>query len=71
MDNRTPLEKIPLPFNKEISFEEIVYDNGFRMLRMTIREGRRFTTLELDEMSATRWRNAMSAWLTPEKEHKS
>ena len=39
---------IQAPYAKEIRLEELRFESGMRLLRTTIREGRRFTTLDLD-----------------------
>ena len=63
MDEKTQeLDRFPAPFNKDISLSEIIYENGFPMLKIQIREGRRFTTLELDPATAEHWGQAMSDW---------
>jgi len=58
----SPLEKIQAPWNKEISLDEVVYEGGFKMVRMRIKEGRRFTDLELDSETASRLSAVISAW---------
>lgn len=63
----TPLEKIQAPWNKEISLDEVVYEGGFKMLRMRIKEGRRFTDLELDPETAARLSATIGAWASSEQ----
>jgi len=50
------------PFNKEIQLEEAPFEGGMTLLRVRIKEGKRFTTLELDPATATTWAEAMLAW---------
>ena len=52
---------IPLR-NVEIRLEEVRYEGGMAMLQLKIREGRRFTILELDADTARHWGQAMAAW---------
>ncbi len=54
---------IQAPYAKEIRLEELRFESGMRLLRTTIREGRRFTTLDLDPRAAELWSNAMRDWL--------
>lgn len=58
----TEIDRFPAPFNKEVVIEEVAYDNGFHLLRMRIREGRRFTVVDLDHRTATRWGELMARW---------
>ena len=53
--------KVPLR-NVEIKLEDVRYEGGMRMLQLKIREGRRFTVLELDPETARHWGGAMSKW---------
>lgn len=57
-----PLDHIEAPFNKQIELFEGVHDNGVRLLRLRIREGNRFTTMELDPDTARRWGAVMTDW---------
>ena len=58
------LEKFRIPLgNQEIELQQI--DNaagGMSLLRIRIREGRRFTIFEIDPATAQRWGNAMRQW---------
>lgn len=58
----TRLEQFSAPYGREIILEDVVHESGMRMLRMRIREGSRFTILDLDPETASRWGAAMSAW---------
>lgn len=54
--------KFNAPFNKEISISESTYEGGMPLLSVRIKEGKRFTTLELDAETATTWADAMRRW---------
>ena len=41
---------------------EVHYESGMRLLRVRIREGRRFPIMDLDPSTAAHWGSAMSAW---------
>ncbi len=64
----TDLETIEAPWSKQVTLQTIAYEGGMTALRMRIKEGSRFTDLELDPATATRiarllldWANAESA----------
>ncbi|ROR32178.1 DUF6967 family protein [Inmirania thermothiophila] len=56
------LGRLQAPYGREVQVRELVYDNGFRMLRLIIREGRRFTTVDLDPVSARAWAALLQRW---------
>jgi len=58
----TRLKKFSAPYGKEVTLENVAYDNGMRVLRIHIREGNRFTVMDVDENTASRWGAAMTAW---------
>jgi hypothetical protein len=67
----TPLERFQAPYGREVELLEVLYESGMRLLRVRIREGRRFTILDLDPSTAAQWANAMSAWAGRDKsEHR-
>jgi len=41
----TRLGKYTAPYGKEVTLENITYENGMRVLRVHIREGNRFTVM--------------------------
>ena len=58
----TRLEKFPAPYGKEVTLENVAYENGMRVLRIHIREGSRFTVMDIDAGTASHWGAAMTAW---------
>ena len=58
----TLLTTIDAPYGKRVVLENVDYESGLKMLRIRIREGNRFTVLDLDADTAVRWSTAMSAW---------
>ncbi len=56
------LEKFPAPLGGEVELLEARYEGGVNMLRVRIRQGSRFTDLDLDPVTAARWGAAMTAW---------
>ncbi len=58
----TRLERFQAPYGREVELAEVLYDGGMKLLRLRIREGKRFTILDLDPDTAAHWGGAMSAW---------
>jgi len=56
------LDAFAAPYGRKISLESVDHESGLRMLRIRIREGRRFTVIDIDESTATRWGSVMSTW---------
>jgi hypothetical protein len=50
------------PYGREILIDEVAFESGMSLLRVTIREGRRFTILDIDADTAALWGNAMVSW---------
>lgn len=59
----TLIDEFPAPFNRHIKVHEVCYDNGFRLMRILIREGKRFTTFDLDTDTARKWGKMMLQWV--------
>jgi hypothetical protein len=53
---------IDAPYGRRIRLDEVAYDSGMTLLRVTIREGGRYTILELDAAAAAHWGAAMKDW---------
>ena len=58
----TDVERFNAPYGKEVAIEEVDYENGFKMLRMRIREAKRFTTVDLDPVTAAHWGKILVDW---------
>lgn len=58
----TRLEKFSAPYGKEVILENVAYENGMCVLRVHIREGNRFTVMDIDENTASTWGAAMTGW---------
>ncbi len=61
---KTPIDMIAAPYGREIRLAEVEFESGMRLLRVTIREGTRYTILELDAATASRWAQSMGDWAT-------
>ncbi len=58
----TSLEKFDAPWGRQIELQDVRYESGLRLMRVRIREGNRFTILELDDSTAAGLARAMSSW---------
>ena len=58
----TTLDKFTAPWGREVTLESIEHESGLCMLRIRIREGRRFTVMDIDQETARHWSAVMSAW---------
>jgi len=58
----TRLDKFIAPYGKEVTLENVDYENGMRVLRVHIREGNRFTVMDIDDKTASNWGAAMLNW---------
>lgn len=56
------LETITAPYGREVRLEDVKFESGMQLLRITIREGRRITTLDIDAQTASAWSEAMARW---------
>jgi hypothetical protein len=58
------LEKFRVPLgNQEVELQQIDHvEGGMGLLRIRIREGRRFTIFDIDPATALRWSDAMRRW---------
>ncbi len=61
-ETTTRLDKFMVPYGREIILENIEYENGMRVLRLRIREGNRFTIMDLDPDSAGQLGLALCDW---------
>ena len=59
---KTPLKTILAPYGRQIRLEDVAYESGMKLLRLTIREGGRYTILEIDAPTARDWAEAMRKW---------
>lgn len=57
-----PLDRFPAPFGKQVELQEVALENDVTLLRVRIREGSRFTVMDLDPVTAKRWGETMTEW---------
>jgi len=60
----TELSKIQVPLGgQQIELQQIDHaEDGMSMLRVRIREGKRFTIFDIDPATAEQWASAMQQW---------
>jgi len=58
----TTLEKFIAPYGREVTLENVDYENDTRVLRIRIREGNRFTVMDINPETAEKWGEVMIAW---------
>jgi len=58
------LDRFQAPFGAEVEVIEVLAENDVQLLRIRIKEGSRFTDLELDPATALHWGNLMTSWAT-------
>jgi len=58
----TELDKFTAPYGREVTLENINYENGMRVLRIHIREGNRFTVMDINDTVAQQWGGVMTEW---------
>lgn len=66
----TALKKIKVPFGgQEIDLQQIDHvEGGMSLLRIRIREGKRFTIFDIDPATAQQWADAMQRWAASQEQ---
>jgi len=62
----TEIEKLTAPYGKEIVIQDVAYENGMHVMRVRIREGRRFTIFDLDVNTASKLKDVFGDWIKDE-----
>ncbi len=68
---KTRIATVEAPYHREVWLDDVQFDSGMRLLRVTIKEGRRFTQLDLDAATADRWGQSMLDWARRTEEGQS
>jgi len=56
------LDQFAAPYGRDIKLEAVEHDSDLHMLRLHIREGNRFTVMDIDRDTAVRWAKVMHTW---------
>lgn len=59
---KSRIATVDAPYRREIWLDDLQFESGMRLLRVTIKEGRRFTQFDLDAATADRWAQIMLDW---------
>ncbi|MEK7811995.1 MAG: hypothetical protein AAB278_09325 [Pseudomonadota bacterium] len=73
MAQTTALAKFKVPLgSQEIELQQIDHaEGGMSLLRLRIREGKRFTIFDIDPETAVQWAQAMQDWAATQSAQKS
>jgi hypothetical protein len=52
IDNLTNISEHELPYGRKLDLKNLDHESGLQMLRLTFREGKRITIIDLDSDSA-------------------
>ncbi len=58
----TRLERCQAPYGREVELQEVLFEGGMKLLQLRIREGKRFTIMDLDPETAAHWARVMGDW---------
>ena len=69
MTSITELDKLTVPLGgQQIELQQIDHAaGGMSLLRVRIREGKRFTIFDIDAQTAERWSATMQSWVANQK----
>ena len=67
-EEKQRLETLVAPFGREIRLDEVRFESGMRLLRVTVREGKRITQLDIDANTANAWADVMKQWAARQTE---
>ncbi len=56
------IEEFTAPYNRIVKMENVAHESGMQMLRLHIREGRRFTIMDLDKETALKMGKLLLTW---------
>ena len=56
------LDEFSAPYGRDVILEDVSYESGLHLLRIRIREGNRFTIMDIDSETARHWGSAMLTW---------
>lgn len=61
------IKEFELPYLKTATFKDVTLFGGMKVLRMTFKERKRFTMIDLDAATATDLANSLLAWADENK----
>ncbi len=63
------LSRIEAPYGREIIIQSVTHESGMEMLRVRIKEGSRFTILDIDQETAQKWGKVFLSWIETARDH--
>ena len=57
------MEQLTAPYGQIIELRQIMHESGMRLLRVIIRDGGHYTTLDLDPATAHAWGKTLLTWV--------
>jgi hypothetical protein len=70
-ESKTRIAALQAPYRREVWLDDVRFESGMQLLRVTIKEGQRFTQLDLDAETADQWGQAMLDWARHAREGQS
>jgi hypothetical protein len=61
-ETKTRLVTLKAPYGREVRLDDVRFESGMRLMRVIIREGQRFTLMDIDAATAKTWGEAMTRW---------
>lgn len=61
-DVTTDIADFDLPYKRRANLKDVTFASGMKMLRLTLRENRRFTIIDLDAETAQDLGAALTEW---------
>ncbi len=61
-ETKKRLATIVAPYRREVWLDDVQFESGMRLLRVTIKEGRRFTQFDIDAETAGQWGQTLLDW---------
>lgn len=61
-----PIARFDAPYGREITLQDVTHESGLKVMRVRIREGARFTILDIDQPTAAQWSKLMADWAAAE-----
>jgi hypothetical protein len=56
------MDQFEAPFGEQIELRHIIHESGVPLLRVIVRDGGKYSKLDLDPATAHQWGRAMCRW---------
>lgn len=60
------MDALELPYGQTIEIRHVFHDSGVPLLRLVVRDGARYLTLDFDPATASRLAKIVQAWIDTE-----